>query len=96
MSVGSSGVLVGKLAMFVSRSCVPPGFLVLAERMVMLGLNMMVRGGVMMGGRREMMLRRRMLLCLCHFLTPFERKKVDPLVRRGDWRTARESNPAAA
>jgi hypothetical protein len=39
MSVGSSGVFVGKLAMFVSRRCVLLGFFVLAERMVMLGLN---------------------------------------------------------
>jgi hypothetical protein len=66
VSVGSSGVFVGKLAMFVSRGCVLLGFFVLAERMVMLGLNMVVRGGVVMSGRREMMFPRRMLLCLCH------------------------------
>jgi hypothetical protein len=51
MSVGSSGVFVGKVAMFVSCSCVLLGFFVLAERMVMLGLNMMVRGGMVMSGR---------------------------------------------
>ena len=51
MSVGSSGVFVGKLAMFVSRSCVLLGFFVLAERMVMLGLKMMMRGGMVMSGR---------------------------------------------
>jgi hypothetical protein len=66
MSVGSGGVFVGKLAMFVSRSCVLLGLFVLAERMVMLGLNMVVRGSMVMTGRREMMLTRRMFWCLCH------------------------------
>jgi hypothetical protein len=66
MSVGSGGVFVGKLAMFVSRSCVLLGLFVLPERMVMLGLNMVVRGGMVMSGRREMMLTRRMFWCLCH------------------------------
>jgi hypothetical protein len=51
MSVGSSGVFVGKLAMLMSRSCVLLGFFVLAESMVMLGLNMVVRGGMVMSGR---------------------------------------------
>ncbi len=51
MSVGGSGVFVGNFAMFVSRSCVLPGFFMLAERMVMLGLNMMVRGGMVMSCR---------------------------------------------
>jgi len=51
MSVGSSGVFVGKLAMFVSCSSVLLSFFVLAERMVMLGLKMMVRSGMMMCGR---------------------------------------------
>jgi hypothetical protein len=51
MSVRSGGVFVGKLAMFVSRSCVLLGFFVLAERMVMLCLNMVVRGGVVMSCR---------------------------------------------
>jgi hypothetical protein len=51
MSVGSSGVFVGKLAMFVSCSCVLLGFFVLAKRMVMLGLKMMMRGGMVMSGR---------------------------------------------
>jgi hypothetical protein len=66
MSVGSSGVFVGKLTMFVSRSCVLLGFFMLAERMVMLGLNMVVRGRMVMSGRQEMMLTRRMFWCLCH------------------------------
>ena len=51
MGVGGRRMLVGKLAMFVSRSCVLLGFFVLAERMVMLGLNMVVRGGMVMSGR---------------------------------------------
>jgi hypothetical protein len=36
-------------------------FFMLAERMVMLGLKVMMRGGVMVSGRQEMMLARRML-----------------------------------
>lgn len=51
MTVGSSGVFVCKLAMFVSCSCVLLGFFVLAERMMVLGLNMVVRGGMVMSGR---------------------------------------------
>jgi hypothetical protein len=37
--------------MFMSRGCVLLGLFVLAERMVMLGLNMMVRGGMVMSCR---------------------------------------------
>jgi hypothetical protein len=66
MSVGSSGMFVGKLTMFVSCSCVLLGFFVLAERMVMLGLNMMVRGSMVVNGGGEMMLTSLMLCCLCH------------------------------
>jgi len=51
MSVGSGSVFVGKLAVFLSCSCVLLGLFVLAERMVMLGLNMMVRGGMVMSSR---------------------------------------------
>jgi hypothetical protein len=54
-------MFVSKLAMFVSRGCVLLGFFVLAERMVMLGLMMMMRGGVVVSGRQVMMLTRRML-----------------------------------
>jgi hypothetical protein len=54
-------MFVSKVAMFMSRSCVLLGFFVLAERMVMLGLMMMMRGGVMVSGRQVMMLVRRML-----------------------------------
>ena len=60
-SVGSRGMFMSKLAMFDSRSCMLLGFFVLAERMVMLGLKMMMRGGVVVSGRQEMMLTRRML-----------------------------------
>ena len=42
---------LGKLAMFVSRSCVLLGIFVLAERVVMLGLMMMMRCGVVVSGR---------------------------------------------
>jgi hypothetical protein len=44
-------MFVGKVAMFMSSSCVLLGFFVLAERMVMPSLMMMVRGGVMVSGR---------------------------------------------
>jgi hypothetical protein len=44
-------MLVGELAMLVSRSCVLFGIFVFAERVVMLGLMMMVRRGVVMSGR---------------------------------------------
>jgi hypothetical protein len=60
-SVGSRGMFMSKLAMFDSRSCMLLGFFVLVERMVMLGLKMMMRGGVVVSGRQEMMLTRRML-----------------------------------
>ena len=66
MSVGSRGMFVSDLAMFASRSCVLLRFFVLAEGVVMLGLMMMVRSGVMVSGRQVMMLARRMLRCLCH------------------------------
>jgi hypothetical protein len=54
-------MFMSKLAMFDSRSCMLLGFFVLVERMVMLGLKMMMRGGVVVSGRQEMMLTRRML-----------------------------------
>jgi hypothetical protein len=44
-------MFMSKVAMFLSRSCVPLSFFMLAERMVMLGLMMMMRGGVMVSGR---------------------------------------------
>jgi hypothetical protein len=44
--MGSHGMFVSKLAMFDSRSSMLLSFFMLAERMVMLGLKMMMRGGV--------------------------------------------------
>jgi hypothetical protein len=52
--------------MLVSRSCVLLGIFVLAERVVMLGLMMMMRRGVVVSGRLMMMLTRWMLRRLCH------------------------------
>jgi hypothetical protein len=51
MSVGSRGMFVSEFAVLASRSCVLLSFFVLAERVVMLGLMMMVRGGVVVSGR---------------------------------------------
>jgi len=42
--------------MFLSHSCVLLGFFVLSERVVMLGLMMMMRGGVVVGSRQVMVL----------------------------------------
>jgi hypothetical protein len=61
MRVGSRGMFMSELAMFVSHSCVLLGFFVLADRVVMLGLMMMMRGGVVVSGGYVMMLTRRML-----------------------------------
>jgi hypothetical protein len=44
-------MFVSKLAMLMSRSCVLLGVFVLAECVVMLGLMMMMRRGVVVGGR---------------------------------------------
>jgi hypothetical protein len=54
-------MFVSKVAMFPSRSCVLLGFFMLAERMVMLGLMMMMRRGVVVSGRLMMMFTRWML-----------------------------------
>ena len=54
-------MFVSELAMPVSRSCVLLGIFVLAERVVMLGLVMMMRRGVVVSGRQMMMLMRWML-----------------------------------
>jgi hypothetical protein len=53
-------VFVGELAMFMSCSRVLLGFFVLADRVMMLGLMVMVRGGVVMSGSLVMMLTCRM------------------------------------
>ena len=60
-SVGSRGMFVSKFRMLMSRSCVLLGFVVLAESVVMLGLMMMMRRGVVVSGRLMMMLTRWML-----------------------------------
>jgi hypothetical protein len=61
MSVGSRGMFVSELAMFMSRRCVLLGFVVLTQSVMMLGLMMMMSGGVVVSGRQVMMLTRRML-----------------------------------
>ena len=48
--MSSRAVFVGLLAMFVGRNCVLLGFFVLAHRVVMLGLMMMMRGGMVVRG----------------------------------------------
>ncbi len=60
MRVGSRRMFVSKLAVFMSRSCVLLGLFVLANRVMMLGLMMMVRSGVVMGSCMMMMLLRGM------------------------------------
>jgi hypothetical protein len=54
-------MLVGKLAMFVSRGCVLLGVVVLAEIVMVGRLMVMMRGGVMVSGRLVVMLARRVL-----------------------------------
>lgn len=51
LSVGSRGVFLRELAMLVSCCCVLLGIFVLAERVVMLGLMMMMRRGVVLSSR---------------------------------------------
>ena len=51
MTVCGRGVFVGSLAMFLSRARVLLGFFVFADSVVMLGLMMMMRGGVVVSGR---------------------------------------------
>jgi hypothetical protein len=61
MTVGSRGMLVGELAMFVSRGSVLLGVFVLAEIVMMGRLMVMMRGGMMVSGRLVVRLTRRML-----------------------------------
>jgi hypothetical protein len=56
MTEGGRGVFVALLAMFVSRSRVLFRLFVLAHIMMMGGLMMMVRGGVVMSGRQMVVL----------------------------------------
>jgi hypothetical protein len=59
-------MLVGKLAMFESRSGVLLRLLVLAEIVMMGCLMVMMSGSVVVSGRLVVMLSRRMFRCLCH------------------------------
>jgi hypothetical protein len=61
MTVGSRGMSVGELTMFVSRGCVLLGLFVLTLIVMMGRLMVMMRGGVMMRGRLMVRLTRRML-----------------------------------
>jgi len=61
MTVGSHGMFVRLLAMFVSRSCVLLGVFVFAEIVMVGRLMVMMRGGVVVSGRLMVMLTRRML-----------------------------------
>jgi hypothetical protein len=59
-------MLVGKLAMFVSRSRVFLCLFVFAELVVMGRLKVMMRGGMVVSGGIEVMLTPWMFWCLCH------------------------------
>jgi hypothetical protein len=61
MTVGSRGMFVGELAMFVSRGRMLLRVVVLAEVVMMGRLMVMMCGGVVVSGRLVMMLTRRML-----------------------------------
>ena len=61
---------VSRLAVLVCSGGVLFCILVLTYGVMMLRLMVVMRGGVMMGGRLMVMLTRRMLWCLCHFITP--------------------------
>ena len=61
MTVGSRGMFVGELAMFMSRGRVLLRVVVLAEIVMMGRLMVMMRGGVVVSGRLMVMLTRRML-----------------------------------
>ena len=50
MRVGGFGVCMSELAMFVSRSCVLLRLFVFANRVVMLGLMMMMGGSMVVSG----------------------------------------------
>lgn len=70
MPVCSGRVLVGALAVFVSRSRVRLGFVMLALRMMMGRLKVMVGRGMMRGGGIVMMFMGRMLCGLSHGESP--------------------------
>ena len=66
MTVGSRGMFVGELAMFVGRGCVLLRVFVLAEIVMMGRLVVMMRGSVVVSGSVVMMLLRGMFWGLCH------------------------------
>lgn len=66
MGLGGRRMLVGKLAMFVSRSRVFLCLFVFAELVMMGRLKVMMRGGMVVCGGFEVMLTRWMFWCLCH------------------------------
>jgi len=68
--VGSFRMAVSRLAMLVCSGGVLFCILVLTYGVMMRCLMVVMRGGVMMGGRLMVMLTRRMLWCLCHFIAP--------------------------
>lgn len=73
MRVGCLGMLVRELAMFLGGRCMMLRLLVFAAHVVMVGLVVVMRSGVMVTGRGVVMLGRRML---CHL-------SVLPLVELG-------------
>jgi hypothetical protein len=81
MTVGSRGMLVGKLAMFESRGRVLLCLFVLAELVMMGRLKMMMRGGFVVSSGFEVMLTRRMFRCMCHLR--YSSLRVDTLKRIG-------------
>src|ERR1700730_5016510 len=73
MTVGSRGMFVGDLAMFMSRGRVLLRVVVLAEFVMMGRLMVVMSGSVVVSGRLMVMLTRRMLRCLCHLWYSFLR-----------------------
>jgi hypothetical protein len=65
--VGSRGLFVGKLAMFMSCGCVLLGVFVLAEIVEMGRLHVMMRGDLVVSGRHMVRFTRRVLRWLRHF-----------------------------
>lgn len=61
LTVGTCGLTVGALAMFVSRGCVLLCVFVLADIVKMGRLKVMMRGGLMVSGGLMVRLTRRML-----------------------------------
>ena len=58
MGVSIHGMFVSELAMFLSCGCMFLGVFMLADRMMVLCLMMMMRGGMVVSGRLVMMFTR--------------------------------------